>query len=131
MEKGLAGSANCSSHVSDSTSCPQRTSLTTTTPPAGTVLTFAGRFQFSRGMPLRAGRARAPRTEAAPARRHHQGNLDLVPERLRLTCSTRRGPGLLVAGLLGAGSAPFGKPLGPAPAGAGGTGPGRSGSWAF
>src|SRR5436853_555983 len=81
--------------------------------------------------PLRAARARAPRTEAAPARRHHQGNLDLVPERLRLTCSTRRGPGLLVAGLLEAGSATFGKPLGPAPAGAGGTGPGRSGSWAF
>src|SRR5437588_665589 len=113
MEKGLAGSANRRSQVSDSSSWPQRTSLTTTTAPAGEA---------------RARRPRAPTAKAAPARSDRPGNLPLVAESLRLTCPTRSGADRLVARLVEARSATFGKPLGRAPGGpcpAGPAGPAR------
>src|SRR5438105_15495396 len=67
----------------------------------------------------RARRARAPTAEAAPARRNRPGNLPLVAESLRLTCPTRSGADRLVARLVQARSATFGKPVGPAPGAAG------------
>src|SRR5437588_555187 len=63
----------------------------------------------------RARRARAPTAKAAPARRDRPGNLPLVAESLRLTCPTRSGADRLVARLVEARSATFGKPLGRAP----------------
>src|SRR5205807_5294439 len=71
----------------------------------------------------RARRARAPTAQAAPARRDRPGNLPLVTESLRLTCPTRSGADRLVARLVEARSATFGKPLGRAQRGARPTGP--------